>query len=273
MQELAATTPDGVTLSGERAGEGPAVLLLHGLTATRRYVLHNSRGVERAGHLVLAYDARGHGRSSPAPDRAAYTYGHLARDAVAVLDTARVRRAVLVGMSMGAATAAAVALGWPDRVSGLVAVTPAHLGRPSHDTARWDALADGLERGGPEGFLEAYGPPRVPERYADTVVTVMRQRLARHEHPRAVADALRHVPRSAAFDGLDALRAGACPTLVVGSRDEMDPDHPLATAERWAGEIPGARLEVEAPGESPLAWRGGALARLVAGLAAEAAAA
>jgi hypothetical protein len=50
---------------------------------------------------------------------------------------------------------------------------------------------------------------------------------------------------------------------VVGSRDELDPEHPLAIAEEWAARIPGARLVVEAEGESPLAWRGGSLSKLV----------
>ncbi len=267
MEPIEVRTPDGVFLRGEVAGDGPAVLLLHGLTATRRYVLHGSAGVERAGFRVIAYDARGHGESSPAHDPAAYTYAHLARDAVSVLDACGADRAVLVGQSMGAATAAAVALGWPTRVAGLVAVTPAHRGAPS-DPARWDALADGLEEGGPNGFLAAYGRPRVPERWAGTVETVIRQRLARHRHPAAVAQALRHVPRSAAFDGIGALTQVTCPTLVVGSRDDLDPDHPLRIAEEWAHTIPGARIEVEGEGMSPIAWRGGALARLVAGFAA-----
>jgi 3-oxoadipate enol-lactonase len=256
-------TREGARLEGESAGEGPPVLLLHGLTATRRYVLHGSRGLERDGFRVIAYDARGHGESPPAPD-GDYDYAALAADAVAVLDAAGVERAALVGHSMGAATGAAVALGRPERVSALVLVTPAHLGRPSDDLDRWDALADGLERGGVEGFLAAYGTPRVPERYRETVTTVIRQRLSRHRHPGAVADALRAVPRSAAFDGLEALTAIDAPTLVVGSRDALDPDHPLAIAERWAATIPGARLVVEEPGATPLAWRGGTLSRLVA---------
>ena len=54
----------GVTLAGEEAGEGTPVVLLHGLTATRRYVVMGSRSLERSGHRVVAYDARGHGASS-----------------------------------------------------------------------------------------------------------------------------------------------------------------------------------------------------------------
>ncbi len=250
-------------LRGEEAGAGDPVLLLHGLTATRRYVVHGSRALERGGRRVIAYDARGHGESDPAPSPDAYRYPDLAADALAVLDAAGVGRAALVGQSMGAATATAVALAQPERVRALALVTPAHLGRPSEDLARWDRLADGLARGGPEGFLAAQGPPYVDERWRETVTTVIRQRLGRHRHPLAVADALRAVPRSAAFDGLEALERLAVPTLVVGSRDEIDPEHPLAVAEAYAERIPEVELVVEAPGETPLAWRGGTLSSVI----------
>ncbi len=253
---------DGVTLRGEVAGEGAPVLLLHGLTATRRYVVHGSRTLERGGFRVAQYDARGHGESSPAPGRHLYDYDLLAADAVAVLDALGVERAALVGQSMGSATAVAVALRHPERVAALAIITPAHRGAPSPNLDYWDGLAAGLEEGGPEGFLAAM-PLQIAERYRDAVRTVILQRIGRHAHPAAVADALRHIPRSAAFDGMDALDGIGVPTIVVGSRDDVDPDHPVAVAEEYARRIPGARFTIEEPGESPLAWRGGALSKAI----------
>jgi 3-oxoadipate enol-lactonase len=262
----------GVALAGERDGEGAAILLLHGLTATRRYVVMGSRTLERSGHLVLAYDARGHGRSQPAPDRA-YGYEHLAADALAVLDAAGVGRAVLAGASMGAHTAVRVALEHPGRVTGLVLITPAfEPGSPRNDraAARYDALAAGLRHGGVEGFLAAYDLDAVPAAWRDTVAKVLRQRMSAHEHPLAVADALEVVPRSQPFERLELLGGLSTPTLVVGSRDEADPEHPLAVAERYAAAIPGAELLVEeagTPARSPVAWQGGQLSRAIAALA------
>lgn len=263
----------GVTLSVAEAGEGPAVVLLHGLTATRRYVVMGSRALESSGHRVIAYDARGHGRSGPPRDPRAYGYEHLAADLEAVMDELGVERALLAGASMGAHTAARLALEQPDRVAALALITPAFdpqtSGGPG-DLARWDALAQGLQQGGVDGFLAAYGIETVPEAWRDTVVQVIRQRLAEHEHPEAVAQALRFVPRSRPFAALRELRAIAAPTVVVGSRDEADPGHPLAVAAAYAQELPRGRLEVEEPGRSPLAWQGGQLSRLIGALAAEA---
>src|SRR5436309_7761562 len=106
----------GVQLAAEDAGSGAPVILLHGLTATRRYVVMGSRSLERSGHRVVAYDARGHGRSSPAPERSAYRYEALRGDLEAVLDHLEIERAVLAGSSMGAHTILALALGAPERV-------------------------------------------------------------------------------------------------------------------------------------------------------------
>src|SRR5207244_2732595 len=102
-------------LSGEDAGEGVPVVLLHGLTATRRYVVMGSRALERGGHRVVAYDARGHGRSGPG----AYAYADLAADLGRVLDERGIERAVLAGASMGAHTIVGFALAHAERVGRL----------------------------------------------------------------------------------------------------------------------------------------------------------
>jgi pimeloyl-ACP methyl ester carboxylesterase len=125
-----------------------------------------------------------------------------------VLDALGVERAVLAGASMGAHTILWLALRAPERVGGLVVITPGYDPEAQEDPARlgrWDSLADGLERGGVEGFLAVQGEREVPERWRETVETVTRQRLSLHEHPEAVAQALRVVPRSRPFGGFSEL--------------------------------------------------------------------
>jgi pimeloyl-ACP methyl ester carboxylesterase len=266
-------TRGDVTLSVSDAGEGPPVVLAHGLTATRRYVVMGSSALERSGHRVIAYDARGHGRSSPAERPGAYGYEDLGADLEAVLDHAGVQRAVLAGASMGAHTLTWLALQRPQRVAGLVIITPAFDGVTDGDPARlahWDALSEGLRTDGVEGFVAAYGTPQVPERWRETVITVIRQRLALHEHPEAVADALQAVPRSRPFEAVADLAAIDAPTVVVASNDEADPEHPQAVGEAYASTIPGARLVTDEPGRSPVAWQGSQLSKVIAEVVREA---
>ncbi len=265
----------GVTLAGEEAGDGIPVVLLHGLTATRRYVVMGSRALERSGHRVVAYDARGHGASTGPEDPDAYDYDDLVDDLRAVLDDRGIDRAVLAGASMGAHTAVRMALDMPERVAGLVIATPAFDPEEDREAglARWDALSEGLRSGGVDGFVEAYGDPQVPEQWKDTIDKVLRQRLSAHEHPEAVADALHAVPRSRPFEAWDELHAIDVPTVVVASRDDADPGHPYAVGERYAEAIPGAELRSEEPCSSPLAWQCGQLSKVISELAARAGAA
>jgi pimeloyl-ACP methyl ester carboxylesterase len=263
----------GIELAVDTSGDGRPVVLLHGLTATHRYVVMGSTALARSGHRVVAYDARGHGRSSPAPDPSAYTYEDLGLDLEAVLDASQMRRAVLAGASMGAHTALWLALHRPERVAGLVLITPAFDPASNDDPRRlahWDALAAGLRTGGVDGFLAAYGEPRVPERWRETVERVIRQRLAAHEHLGALADALQVVPRSHPFEHVDELAAIGAPAVVVSSSDEADPEHPQVVAEAYARAIPGARLITDEPGRSPTAWQGSQLSHLIAGVACDA---
>jgi pimeloyl-ACP methyl ester carboxylesterase len=264
----------GVWLAGEQAGEGTAIVLLHGLTATRRYVVMGSRALQRTGHRVIAYDARGHGASAPARAPGEYGYELLVDDLTAVLDALPIERAVLAGASMGAHTALRLALERPQRVGALALITPSfdpEAPRDAVELARWDALAEGLREGGVEGFVGAYELDKVPPAWREAVEKVLRQRLAAHEHPLAVADALEVVPRSRPFERRDELSRIDVPTVVVGSRDSADPGHPLAVAQLYVEAIRGAQLVVEEagpPARSPIAWQGGQLSRALAELAA-----
>jgi hypothetical protein len=92
--------------------------------------------------------------------------------------------------------------------------------------------------------------------------------MALHEHPEAVADALQAVPRARPFDGLAELGQISAPVAVVASGDEADPGHPQALGEAYAHAIPGARLILDQPGRSPVAWQGSQLSRIIAEVAA-----
>jgi pimeloyl-ACP methyl ester carboxylesterase len=260
------------TIRGESAGEGPPIVLCHGITATRRYVVHGSRSLERAGHRVIAYDARGHGESDPAPPGEGYGYPRLVADLERVVaGQVGEGRFVLAGHSMGAHTAVAYALRNPQRLAGLVVIGPAYAGEVTEDSlAYWDGLAAALESGGVEGFVDYIDREQgIDPAWRDSVLRFTRERIARHRRPEALAEALREVPRSRPFGSLAELAALEIPALVIASYDEADPGHPYATAAAYAEALPQARLVSEGEGESPLAWQGGRLSRELAAFCAE----
>lgn len=255
------------TIRGEVAGEGPPIVLCHGITATRRYVVHGSRALERAGYAVVSYDARGHGESDPAPEGQGYGYPELVADLEAVLAaTIEGERFVLVGHSMGAHTAVAYALRHPGRLRGLVLIGPVYRGEVTAKAiAYWDGLATALESGGVDGFLDYLDREQgIDPAWRDSVLRFTRERMLQHRHLGAVVEALRQVPRSRPFETMTELESLQVPALVVASHDTADPGHPRRVAEAYAERLPRARLMGEAEGESPLAWQGGRLSREIA---------
>ena len=161
----------GVELAVADDGEGTAVVLLHGLTATRRYVVMGSRALERSGHRVIAYDARGHGQSSPAPAPSEYGYPHLAADLRAVMDRLGLERAVLAGASMGAHTLLRFALESRQR-----------LALHAHPEAVADAL-EAVPRSRPFGAVAELGEIEAP------VTVVASADTTDPGHPQAVGEA------------------------------------------------------------------------------------
>jgi pimeloyl-ACP methyl ester carboxylesterase len=261
-------------LRGEAEGEGPPVVLCHGVTATRRYVLHGSRAFSRAGYRVVVYDARGHGSSDPAPEGEGYEYPQLVDDLERVVAEQVDDEApfLLGGHSMGAHTAVAYALRHPGRLAGLALIGPTYLGEIKPGSLDyWDGLASALETEGVDGFVAYIGERQgTDSRWRESVLRFTRERMLRHRDPRALARALREVARSQPFESLRQLGALEMPALVVASRDDADPGHPYAAAAAYAEALPRAQLISETEGESPLAWQGGKLSRALASFYSEA---
>src|SRR2546425_8872654 len=135
-------------------GNGPPIVLLHGITATRRYVVHGSKVLARRGHRQISYDARGHGESDPAPPQGGYSYDELVADLEAVLD-AEVGggRPVLAGHSMGAHTAVSYALARGQQLAGLVLIGPGYMGFGGAEAlGGWGRPGGGPRRGGGGGL-------------------------------------------------------------------------------------------------------------------------
>ena len=111
----------GVGIGYEVFGSGPRTILL-----TPSWAIVNSRFWKaQVPYLarrfrVITFDARGSGRSDRPEDPA--LYGRDVRDAVAVLDATGTERALVGGLSLGAATALFMASLHPERVAGVIAL-------------------------------------------------------------------------------------------------------------------------------------------------------
>ncbi len=112
----------GAKISVMEAGEGPPLLALHGLGATKASFLPTVAALAGS-HRVIAIDLPGFGDSDK-PLRGAYDPAFFARGGVALLDALGIDRADVVGNSMGGRAALEMGLSAPDRVGRLVLLAP-----------------------------------------------------------------------------------------------------------------------------------------------------
>ena len=110
-------------LSALTMGQGPNMLLLHGLGATKSSFFDTAAALSRR-YRVHALDLPGFGGSSK-PATAPYGAPYAARAVVGAMDALGIDRAHIVGNSMGGRVAIEVGLTHPDRVGGLGLLSPA----------------------------------------------------------------------------------------------------------------------------------------------------
>jgi pimeloyl-ACP methyl ester carboxylesterase len=145
---------NGVRLYYESSGTGRAVVFVHGFGCGIRSWDFQVRALSRT-YRVVAYDVRGHGLSDAPTDAAAYSQPISIEDLRGLLTVLEIRKAALVGLSMGGNIALNFALAHPTMVAALVV---ADTGAGSDGTAEWVAgaheFATALDTGGTEAFAD-----------------------------------------------------------------------------------------------------------------------
>ncbi len=143
--------PDG-------APDADPVLLIHGFASSLHVNWVGSgwaKALNDAGYRVVAFDHRGHGRSTRSYDPADYAPEKLAGDAAALLDHLGIARAHVMGYSMGARVAAFLALAEPAKVATLVL---GGIGIGLVDgVGDWDPIADALLAPDPAAIVHRRG--------------------------------------------------------------------------------------------------------------------
>lgn len=114
----------GRCISTLTLGEGPDVLLIHGLGAAKTSFFDTAAALRQEGYRVHAIDLPGFG-SSKGPATAPYNAGWFADTVLEWMDEMDVDRVHVVGNSMGGRVALELGLRAPERVGGIVALCPA----------------------------------------------------------------------------------------------------------------------------------------------------
>ncbi len=218
---------DGVKIYYERAGQGTAVLLSHGYSATAQMW----RGQVPAfsdRYQVITWDMRGHGQTDSPDDPSAYSEEATVGDMAAILDACGVETAVIGGLSLGGYMSLAFHREHPGRTRALMLFDTGPGYKNPVGREGWNKTSMGRARAFEERGLEALG--------AGAEV-----RVAQHRSAQGLAHAARGM--LAQFDSrvIESLGSIVVPTLVlVGAKDE--PFH--GATDYMANKIAGARKVV-----------------------------
>lgn len=244
---------DGATLSYETAGQGTALVLLHGLGGDR-HVWDEDAPCFAAHHQVVRPDLRGFGDSAKPPGP--YSTEMYARDLLAVLDACEIGTAHLLGISMGGVVAQRFALDFPERVRSLILISTSSEVGPQA-TASWRRLADRIEsRGFDERSADASRAVSTAfaARHPDTVAELARRNAACD--PRAYAAAARAVSDYHFTAEIDRL---TMPVLILqGLDDQLTPPGgavKMSRALRYARLLMVAEAGHNLPLEQPVLFR------------------
>ena len=225
---MAKLNRDGVQLYYEVHGDGPALLLTHGYSATSQ--MWRGQIDALASHFrLITWDMRGHGQSDYPDDPGAYSEEATVADMAAVLDEASASSAIVGGLSLGGYMSLAFHLAHPDRVRALLIIDtgPGYRNDEAREGWNQNALktAAHYER---EGLARlAAGSPEM--------------RTSTHRSAEGLARAARGMLTQKDARVIASLPAIAIPSLVVVGAD----DTPfLAASDYMAAKIPGAKKVV-----------------------------
>jgi pimeloyl-ACP methyl ester carboxylesterase len=249
--ELKTATIHGRPLTYREAGEGPVLLLIHGMAGTAE---NWSSVIEPLAlhHTVIAPDFPGHGSS--APGGGDYSLGSLAAVLRDLLLTVGHERATLVGHSLGGGVAMQFSYQFPEMVERLVLVSSGGLGPDVSPILRAAALPGAdlfisatASAGRFAGGWVGRGMSAIGVRPTADVAEVARgyASLADPERRKAFLATLRAVvgtdgQRVAALDRL--YLADALPVLIVWG--DRDPIIPVAHGEEAHLALPHSQLEI-----------------------------
>jgi pimeloyl-ACP methyl ester carboxylesterase len=208
-------------------GEGEPIILVHGFASTKEVNWVHPGWVTtltRAGRRAIALDNRGHGASSKLYAPADYHTSQMAEDVRALMDHLGIKRADVMGYSMGARITAFLALAAPARVRSIVlGGLGIHLvegvGLP-------EEIADGLEASSLEDVKDPTG--RTFRSFAEQTKSDLG----------ALAECIRGTRQTLTREEVASIRAPAL--IAVGTEDDV-----AGSAHELAAIIPGAQaLEI-----------------------------
>ncbi|HXQ00065.1 MAG TPA: alpha/beta hydrolase [Solirubrobacteraceae bacterium] len=231
-----------IELSYDRAGEGPPLLLIMGMSGTKHHWGESLLEQLQRDFDTIVYDHRDAGDSTRTGQP--FTIADLAEDAAGLLGALDIDSAHVMGISMGGMIAQELVLSKPDRVRSLTLGCTYCGGSGSALTSEgvMKKLAEAMTSGDRERAIRAAWEVNVSPSFATEEDAWARFRATGMRYGLPVEVIMRQMQAIAGHDTSARLPEVRTPTLVVhGTLDEL---LPVQNGHMIAGLIPDARLEI-----------------------------
>lgn len=232
------TLSNGVSIEYLDQGEGPVLLLLHGLGSTKADWDYQKEAFSEA-FRVIAPDLRGHGNSSKPVSKKEYGISQCGEDMRLLLKALNIEKCTVVGFSMGGAIAFDMALKYPELIDKMIIVNSA----PDFNDLGWFGWKMIIER---TLFLKLRGMAPLARKVTNAMFPEPGQKELRDAfYARASKNDLK--PYYYSFRTLmnwgigEKVREITVPTLIVASEHDYTP---ISLKKSYTSKMPNARLEV-----------------------------
>lgn len=222
-------------------GAGIALAFQHGLGAD------SSQPFELLGRLngirLLCLDCRAHGRTHPIGPVTKLTISSYADDLAALLEKLQIERAIVGGISLGAAVALCVALRNPSRVAGVILSRPAWSFVPNSGNAeRFRYVADLLREYGPQVGKRVFASSSPYQTLKSISPDAAASLLSQFDSPHCVERVARleEVFKATPSWTLESLQSIQVPVLILAHG--LDPIHDFQHGARLAAAIPSSEF-------------------------------
>lgn len=236
---------DGIRFHFRDSGDGIPFFYQHGLGAdvNQPFALFKPP----AGFQLIAFDCRGHGET-PIGNSKKISLSSFADDLLALMDFLKIEKAIVGGISMGAAIALNFSLRFPKRVIGLVLQRPAWLAEPNRrNTEIFSFVAKLIREHGANQGEEIFCRSELYAQIFTESPDCAQSLILQFANPRAkeMAINLECIPQDAPTLNRADFTKIKVPTLVLANR--QDPIHPFEFGEILAQEIPNAEFHELTP--------------------------
>ena len=237
---------DGIVFHYQSAGKGVPFIFQHGLGGDTSQPFGIFKPPK--GFCLLSFDCRGHGKTKPLGKPKNIKIVSFADDLLCFMRHLELSKAIVGGISLGAAVALNFALRFPEHVLGLVLSRPAWLDGPrKENVVIYSLIARLLRKYGPEKgllrFKECKEYKTVRKESPDAASSL----LGQFEHPRALETVIKleQIPKDRPCRDKKGWEKITIPTLVLANK--QDPIHPFGYGNLLARRIPSSEFHEITP--------------------------